>query len=127
MGDEPANAEPHLPPPNSITYIQLPADEVERAAAFYAAVFGWTIRRNDEHVSFEDAGGHVSGAWEPGREPSRTPGILPYVYVDDVDTAVASILAHGGDIVRQPHAEGGLRVATFRDPEGNVLGIWQVT
>jgi hypothetical protein len=34
-------------------------------------------------------------------------------------------LSYGGDVVTPPYDEGGLRVSTFRDPAGNVLGIWQ--
>ena len=33
--------------------------------------------------------------------------------------------AQGCEIVKAPYAEGALRVATVRDPAGNVIGIWQ--
>ena len=32
---------------------------------------------------------------------------------------------HGGEVVRPPYPEGDLWVATFSDPAGNVLGVWQ--
>ena len=130
MSEQPApdgGVESRLTRPNSISFLQIPADDAERAAAFYSAVFGWNIRRNGDHVSFDDATGYLSGAWETGRAISREPGLLPYVYVTDVDEAVARITTNGGAIVRPPYAEGSLRVATFRDPAGNVLGIWQAT
>jgi hypothetical protein len=31
----------------------------------------------------------------------------------------------GGSSVTPPYPEGNLKVATFRDPAGNVVGIWQ--
>ena len=31
----------------------------------------------------------------------------------------------GGETVTAPYPEGDLRVATFRDPAGNVIGAWQ--
>ena len=37
------------------------------------------------------------------------------------------ILAHGGEIVTDPYPEGQLIVATFRDPAGNVIGLWHDT
>lgn len=33
--------------------------------------------------------------------------------------------AHGGAVLRAPYPEGDVWVATFSDPAGNVLGIWQ--
>jgi predicted enzyme related to lactoylglutathione lyase len=41
--------------------------------------------------------------------------------------SLASIGRAGGETVREPYAEGDLRVATFRDPAGNVIGIWQMS
>ena len=35
------------------------------------------------------------------------------------------VVAHGGEIVTPPYPEGDLWVGTFRDPSGNVLGVWQ--
>jgi predicted enzyme related to lactoylglutathione lyase len=52
-------------------------------------------------------------------------GLRPYVYVEDVPATVERILAHGGAIEKPPFAEGDLTVAVFRDPAGNVLGVWQ--
>ncbi len=34
-------------------------------------------------------------------------------------------MAGGGEIATQPYPEGDLRVATFRDPAGNEVGVWQ--
>ena len=43
-------------PNGKICYIQIPALDVERSAAFYEAVFGWHIRgRSDGHLAFDDA------------------------------------------------------------------------
>jgi uncharacterized protein len=58
---------------------------------------------------------------------SREPGLLPYIYVDEITDAVAGIEASGGKIVTSPSPEGNLTVATFRDPAGNVIGLWQET
>jgi predicted enzyme related to lactoylglutathione lyase len=50
---------------------------------------------------------------------------LPYFYVDRIDDAVGRVVAHGGEVVRPPYAEGNLWVALIRDPAGNVIGLWQ--
>ena len=60
-----------------------------------------------------------------GRVFAREPSLLPYIYVDRIDDAVARIAAHGGEVVKAPYPEGDLWVATFRDPAGNLIGLWQ--
>jgi predicted enzyme related to lactoylglutathione lyase/uncharacterized glyoxalase superfamily protein PhnB len=124
----PIRAEPHRPRP-SFCYLQIPALDVAKSMSFYEAVFGWNIRRRDTlNPSFDDAAGHISGAWVTGREISRQPGLLPYIWVDDLQATVAAVSAHGGEIVEAPHPDhpGGTSwIATFRDLAGNVLGLYQ--
>jgi uncharacterized protein len=52
-------------------------------------------------------------------------GVRPYIYVEAVDDTLGNVLSQGGEVVTAPYPEGDLWVATFRDPAGNVLGIWQ--
>lgn len=108
-----------------ISYVRIPAQDSSVSAAFYEAVFGWTIRDHPEHPAFEDGTGHVIGHWMPDLPVAGEAGIVPYIYVERVDDTLARVLASGGQIVREPYAEGDLWVATFRDPAGNVLGVWQ--
>jgi predicted enzyme related to lactoylglutathione lyase len=120
------NTKRHLFGNGRLSYIQIPAASVRESGAFYASVFGWEIRGgSDNHLSFTDATGDMIGAWVTGRTASREPGVLPYIYVHGIDAAIDRIKANGGDVVKPPYDEGGLWVATFRDPAGNVLGIWQ--
>lgn len=110
----------------SLTYLHIPAIDVQQSATFYEQVFGWSIsRRGDDRASFDDGTGYVSGAWVTDQAISREPGLLPYIYVNHIDDTVRQIEAHGGEIVKAPYPEGNLRVATFRDPAGNFLGVWQ--
>jgi predicted enzyme related to lactoylglutathione lyase len=118
--------EPNLARPGSITYMQIPASDPRTSGAFYAAVFGWNIRGDDRHLSFDDRTGNVSGAFVRERAISREPGILPYVYVDSVDDTLAKATAHGAQVVTPRYDEGNLWVATIRDPAGNVIGVWQM-
>ena len=52
-----------------VCYLQLPAADGARAAAFYAAVFGWDI---EEHTPDFVAPGLI-GQWVPGRPPAQRP------------------------------------------------------
>jgi predicted enzyme related to lactoylglutathione lyase len=109
-----------------LSYMQIPAADTSVLATFYRDVFAWNIMGGGpDHLSFADASGELIGAFVTSIPVVREPGILPYIYVDGVDAMVEKITSNGGEVVRAPYAEGALRVATFRDPAGNVLGIWQ--
>ena len=109
-----------------ICYVEIPTTDVERSAAFYQAVFGWEPRvRGDGSTAFDDSVGEVSGAWVTGRPPSPTPGLLVYVMVDSVAETVAKVKAHGGEIVQEIGADAPEITARFRDPGGNVVGLYQ--
>ena len=109
-----------------ICYVEIPATDVARSAAFYAAVFGWKMRkRGDGATAFDDAIGEVSGAFVTGRPPHREAGLIVYVMVDDAADAVRRVVAHGGEIVQPIGVDAPEITARFRDPGGNVLGIYQ--
>jgi len=109
----------------SLSYLHIPALDLRRSAEFYAEVLGWEVRGADgPRPGFVDPGGQLGGAWVTDQPVAREPGLLPYVYVDHIDDTLAQVIAHGGDVVRPPYEEGDLWVATFRDPAGNVIGLW---
>jgi predicted enzyme related to lactoylglutathione lyase len=120
----------NTPPPvyrtGKICYLEIPATDISAAADFYHQAFGWSIRRDsDGAVAFDDTVGGVSGMWVRGRPPATEPGLMVSVMVADAAAVVAAILAAGGEIVRPVDAEAQEKFAWFRDPAGNVLGIYQ--
>jgi uncharacterized protein len=109
-----------------LSYLEIPALDPRRSSIFYEKVLGWNLReRETDDPRFDDPTGYLIGRWVVGRAVSREPGLLPYIYVDRIDDAVDRVVANGGEVVKPPYAEGNLRVATFRDPAGNVIGLWQ--
>lgn len=109
-----------------ICYIEVPATDIARSARFYRRVFGWNIRqRGDGHTAFDDTTGEVSGTWVLGRPPASAPGLLMYVMVDSVAATVDLIVANGGEIVQTIGADAPEITARFRDPGGNVVGLYQ--
>jgi predicted enzyme related to lactoylglutathione lyase len=109
-----------------ICYVEIPAIDVRSSAAFYEQVFGWRTRqRGDGHLAFDDTTGEVSGTWVTGRPPAPEPGLLIYVMVDSVADTVEAVTAHGGEIVQAIGAEAPEITARFRDPAGNVIGLYQ--
>jgi predicted enzyme related to lactoylglutathione lyase/uncharacterized glyoxalase superfamily protein PhnB len=117
-----------LPRPR-FCYLEIPATDATLSARFYESVFGWKIRdRESPRPRFDDASGNISGAWVAGREAAREPGLLPYVWVDNIDATIALVTAHGGETVKSPRPDtpgGNCWIATLRDPAGNVIGLYQ--
>jgi predicted enzyme related to lactoylglutathione lyase len=109
-----------------ICYVEMPALDIRRSADFYQKVFGWRIRqRGDGHTAFDDTTGDVSGAWVRGRPPAGQPGLLLYVMVDSVAATIDAVIANGGEIVQPIGADAPEITARFRDPAGNVIGLYQ--
>jgi uncharacterized protein len=115
-----------MPDHGKICYIEMPATDVARSAEFYQRLFGWNIRRRgDGATSFDDTTGQVSGTWIVGRPPLSQPGLLVYIKVDNVAATVDAIVAAGGEIVQPLGADAPEITARFRDPGGNVIGLYQ--
>ena len=124
-----SNYNPLMPPTNrngKICYLEMPATDVAKSAEFYSKVFGWNIRkRGDGATAFDDTTGEVSGAWVIGRPASPAPGLLFYIMVDSVEAAVKSVVAAGGAIVQPLGVDAPEITARFRDPGGNIIGLYQ--
>jgi len=109
-----------------ICYLEIPAVDLARSIAFYQSVFGWQTRqRGDRRTAFDDGVGEVSGTWVTGRPPSGQPGLLIYIMVDSVAATADLVVAHGGEIVQPIGGDAPEITARFRDPAGNVLGLYQ--
>ena len=109
-----------------ICYVEIPATDVARSIEFYQKVFGWNVRRRgDGQAAFDDGVGEVSGTWVTNRPPSREPGLLLYIMVDSVAETIEAIVAQGGQVVQSVGADAPEITARFRDPGGNVIGLYQ--
>jgi len=109
-----------------ICYIEMPSTDATRSADFYKRVFGWNIRkRGDGSIAFDDTVNEVSGTWVKGRPPQGNLGLMVYIMVDSVTETVDAIVANGGEIVQSIGADAPEITARFRDPAGNVIGLFQ--
>src|ERR1700744_1639935 len=118
-------------PPTSrhgkVCYLQIPAVDAAVSARFYQAVFGWSVRQHgDGTPAFDDSIGEVSGMGVKAPQPwAGQPGVIVDIMVDDAEQAVATIVAHGGEIVQPIGGDAPEITARFKDPTGNILGIYQ--
>ena len=109
-----------------ICYLEIPATDVARSSDFYKKVFDWNMRqRGDGATAFDDAVGEVSGAFVLGRPPGSAPGLMIYIWVESAAATVEAIIANGGEIVQAIGGDAPEITARFRDPGGNVIGIYQ--
>lgn len=120
----------------TMNYLEIPAIDLAASATFYEQVFGWTVRwhptpgqemEQTTYPDFADPTGHNGGAFVLNRPPSPEPGLLPHIAVDSIDDTLAAVVAHGGEIVQPRTAivEGVDWTATFRDPAGNTLALFE--
>jgi len=113
------------PSNGKICYLAIPTQDPKASSNFYREVFGWTVRRRgDGAIAFDDATGQVSGTWTTATTPSP-PGILVYIMVDSVTAALGAVVAHGGEVVQPVGQDLPEITARFRDPGGNVIGLYQ--
>ena len=112
------------PSPNyrtgKICYIEIPAIDISESAQFYQQAFGWHVRQRND-----DTTGEVSGTWVLGRPPSKDPGLLVSIMVANAAATIEAITTSGGMIVQPVNPDEHEVYALFRDPAGNILGIYQ--
>ncbi len=122
-----------------VVHFEIQADDVERAKAFYAAVFGWSFE-DWSAVSGSTYWGIVTG---PADEMGINGGLLPRpvaapapeqgtngfvctIGVGDYDATEAAILEAGGRVAMPKAALPGMAwQGYYLDPEGNTFGIHQ--
>lgn len=119
-----------------VVHFEIPYDDRDRARSFYGEAFGWDLQTwgDGDYTLVSTGPTGEQGATEPGfinggmmqREaPYGSPVIV--VEVDDIDASLETIEKLGGTTVtaRQPVGEMGWS-AYFKDPEGNLMGLFQV-
>jgi predicted enzyme related to lactoylglutathione lyase len=109
-----------------ICYIEMPATDIARSSDFYKQVFGWNIRkRGDGSVAFDDPTGEWAAPGLLAVQPQQRPVFLFYVMVDSVAATLDVVVANEGQIVQPIGADAPEITARFRDPAGNVIGLYQ--
>lgn len=122
----------------SVVHFEIPADDVERAKSFYGSVFGWDLQTmpvgEGEYTTVTTTPiDDTMRPTEPGaingglmRRSDRTPSPVITIGVDDIDLSLKEVESAGGSTVtpKTPIPEMGA-FAYFKDPEGNVMGLWE--
>ena len=106
-----------------ITIVLHPVSDLETAKAVYTALLGLPPQADSPYyVGFDVAGQHIGLV--PGGGGMTSP--VAYWHVPDIEAKLAEVVAAGATVKEAPRNVGGGRlVATFTDPDGNVLGLVQ--
>jgi predicted enzyme related to lactoylglutathione lyase len=110
-----------------IKIVLHPVTDLERAKAVYTALLGMPPQADSSYyVGFDTGGQHIGLV--PGGGPQSMASPVAYWDVPDIEAKLAEVTAAGATVKDAPRDVGGGRlVATFTDPDGNVLGLVQDT
>ncbi len=124
-----------------VVHFEIPAEDLDRAKTFYGSVFGWELQTMpmpggeytsvvttpvDKQTQTPTEPGAINGGMMQRDERTSSPVIT--IDVESIDDALQEIEAGGGATVTPRTAIAGMGAfAYFKDPEGNVLGLWETT
>lgn len=109
-----------------ICYLEIPALDISTSADFYQQVFNWRVRtRDDGSTAFDDGVGEVSGSWVTNKKAVADSGFMVSIMVDDIRKTMELIKSKGGTITQEVGAEAPEITARFKDPAGNIFGLYQ--
>jgi predicted enzyme related to lactoylglutathione lyase len=120
-----------------VIHFEMPADDRERMAKFYAEVFGWqtqmlgpemgdyvvvTTIESDENGPKQP--GAINGGFYPKKPdwPAQYPSVV--IAVDDIDESMKAVADAGGKMLGEPMDIPGVgRYVSFYDTEGNRVSM----
>lgn len=110
---------------NTVGLIVYTTSDVASAKSFWAALLG-----TEPYVDSRQYTGFKTGEMEIGLVPQTSSngltGVLAYVTVDDISTALASLIAAGAQKAQDVTDVGyGMLVASVKDPDGTAIGLRQ--
>jgi predicted enzyme related to lactoylglutathione lyase len=102
-----------------------PVSDLAAAKAVYTALLGVEPSADsDYYVGYDAQGQHIGLV--PGGGPQAMTSPIAYWHVADIEAKLAEVTAAGATVKDAPREVGGGRtVASFTDPDGNVLGLVQ--
>ncbi|MFE4197952.1 VOC family protein [Paenarthrobacter sp. NPDC056912] len=110
-------------------WVDLGADDLSAAKAFYADLFGWEYVSGGEDSGdylLAHIGGHAVAGIGPKQDPAMPTVWTTFLASDDVEVTSKKIAAAGGQLIAPPFdvMDSG-RMALAADTAGAVFGIWQ--
>ena len=114
---------------NRVTHFEIPADDMQRASAFYKKVFGWQFNEWEGQPYWlintgDSQSPGINGRMMKKRDPMQQ--VVNSINVKNIDEAIRSVEQNGGKIVvPKTMLPGAGWLAYFKDTEENIFGIMQ--
>ena len=102
-------------------YLELPVADSVRSATFYGEAFGWGFTQFGPSYSATMTGDTDIGLDSDAETQVKAP--LPVIDTDDLESALAAVVAAGGTIKVPIFAFPGGRRFHFIDPDGHELAV----
>jgi hypothetical protein len=122
-----------------VVHFELPAEDRERMAAFYASVFGWRtellgsemgnytlVTTTDSDGSRPTTPGAINGGFfmKTSDPASHVPSVV--IAVQDVRASLSAVEQAGGTVTGPPQEIPGIGLyGSFHDSEGNRMSLLQ--
>jgi len=123
---------------DKVVHFEIPVDDRARAKEFYSSVFDWDVEDQDmggtvyttattvdvdEKMTPKEPGAINGGLMDRTKD---TPAPVVTIGVDAIDDSLKKVEAGGGmTITPRTEIPNMGAFAYFKDPEGNVIGLWE--
>ena len=115
---------------NRFTHFELATDDLAKTASFYRDVFGWQIQKWEGPVDYwlvttgDASTPGINGGLMQSGGPFK--GTINTIEVQDLDSAIAKALAHGGEIAMEKQPIPGVGYQAYiKDNTGIIVGLHQ--
>lgn len=107
-------------------HVEFLVTDLDRSRAFYEGLFGWQFRPfGGEYLLFRGPG-RTAGGLMKVRQPIPGRSTIAYVEVEEIEPYLEKATALGGAIETDKSAVADMGwFALLKDPDGNVVGLWQ--
>jgi predicted enzyme related to lactoylglutathione lyase len=103
--------------------IIYPVRDLGKAKALFTTLLGATPDQDAPYYVGWSIDGQAIGLNPHGFDQGMS-GPVPYVDVDDIKERLDALVAAGASVVQEPtDVGGGLRIATVKDTDGNIIGL----
>jgi len=110
--------------PNPIIHFEITGDDAPALQKFYGDLFDWKISVDNQwNYGMVDTGGEGGINGGISADPQGGNRVTVYAGVDDLQAYLDKAVSLGATTVLPPSDVGGVEIAIFVDPAGNMTGL----
>jgi predicted enzyme related to lactoylglutathione lyase len=118
---------------NTLDWVEIRTTDVDRVSGFYAALWGWTTSSElnvaGSRVRIVDTGGQprIENLRRCGfvQAAVQDAGLIVYIRVADIESTLRRVVELGGIVASGKQELPGGFWASFRDPGGTLIAVYQ--